>query len=103
MRKTFGILTIVAGVALALYVGIVVMFVGGIEQIVQGVDAEPTEASDIAWGIVRVLSATFVGGCIFWFSIALGVALIESSPYHGKNRPTAKQVERTWKDVLSGD
>ena len=43
-------------IAMAVYVGLWVMVVGGIVQIVTGIAADPApDAAMIAWGVVRVL------------------------------------------------
>lgn len=67
MKAFLGLLLIIAGIVLGLFVGIYVMLVGGIVQFVNGVTTDPVNAADIAWGIVRVALASFAG----WLSVAL--------------------------------
>lgn len=62
---------IIASVLGGLYVGLWLMFIGGIIQIIEGIKATPTESFDIAIGIVRILFAAFAG----WGTGILGVAL----------------------------
>lgn len=57
MRKILGVVIGVVGVALAVYVGLWLMFVGGISQIVDAVQEEPVSGADVAWGVVRVVFA----------------------------------------------
>lgn len=104
MRKIVGVLFILGGLALAIYVGLYLMFVGGIVQIAESVGAEPTNGDGVAWGVVRVVFASPAFGLIFWFFVALGLALIESHPYRRQRRgPSAKQVESTWREVMNKD
>ena len=59
-----GILMILAGIALGLYVGLYLCFVGGIVSIIEGAKADPVSAAGIAWGIVKMFFAAGLG----WFS-----------------------------------
>lgn len=61
MGKVIGIVMIVAGVALGLYVGVYLMLVGGILQIVAAVKGGFV-ASGIAWGVVKIVFAGAAGG-----------------------------------------
>lgn len=61
MGKVIGILMMVAGVALGLYVGVYLMLVGGILQIVAAVKGGFI-ASGIAWGVVKIVFASAAGG-----------------------------------------
>ena len=53
MRKILQILIIIASIILGLYVGIKVMFIGGIIQVVNGIN--PLNGLDIAIGICKVV------------------------------------------------
>lgn len=57
MRKVLAAVIMLVGIVLAGYVGIGIMFVGGVEQIVDSVQAEPADGGGIAWGVLRVLFA----------------------------------------------
>lgn len=63
-----GIIVGIAGVGLALWVGIGVLFVPGIEQIIDGLEADPTESSDVAWGLVKALLAMTGGTLTLYFT-----------------------------------
>ena len=63
MKTLLGVLLILAGIALGIYVGVWLMLVGGIISLIDGVTAEPVNSSYIAWGIIRVIFASVVG----WF------------------------------------
>lgn len=57
----------IATICLAVWIGIFVMFVPGVEQIVDGFQAEPeADGWMIGLGLVRCLLATTVAGATFW-------------------------------------
>lgn len=64
-----GIACVIGAIVLGFYVGVYVMFIGGIVQAIDGVKASPTDARDIAVGIVRIMFAAFAG----WLAFLLGV------------------------------
>lgn len=68
MKFFFGGLIILAGLVLGVWLGVFVMFIGGIVQIVNEVKGS-LEALPIAWGILRIILAGAVG----WIS---AIALI---------------------------
>ena len=57
----FGIFMILLGITLGLYLGIWVMFIGGIVQAVNALKAQPIESLYLAIGIVRIFLAVGVG------------------------------------------
>lgn len=69
MKKIIGILIEIAGIALGIYVGVWLMFVGGIVQIINSIN--PTNGLGIALGIVRIVFCE-VGVLIAWLGIAIG-------------------------------
>lgn len=69
MKKIIGILIATVGIALGIYVGVWLMFVGGIVQIINSIN--PTNGLGIALGIVRIVFCE-VGGLIAWLGIAIG-------------------------------
>lgn len=76
MKTIIGILLIIIGIGLGLYLGLWVMFVGGIVQLIQ--NCTPTvNAVGIAVGLLRIVCASAVG----WFCViilgGIGKALIE--------------------------
>ena len=78
MKATIGVLMFLAGLALAAYLGLWVMFVGGIVQIVEAVKAAPVDSWGIAYGIVRIVFAS-VGAFPGIFLSALGLAVVKGS------------------------
>lgn len=72
MKKVIGILIAIVGIALGIYVGVWLMFIGGIVQIVNSIN--PTNGLGIALGIVRIVFCE-VGGLIAWLGIAIGLGI----------------------------
>lgn len=69
MKKVIGILIAIVGIALGIYVGVWLMFIGGIVQIINSIN--PTNGLGIALGIVRIVFCE-VGVLIAWLGIAIG-------------------------------
>jgi len=78
VKVVFGILLILSGIILGLYVGIWLMVVGGIIQVVEAFQVDPVNSVGIAWGVVRVFFASIAG----WFAsvvlIIPGVGLVSN-------------------------
>jgi len=53
--KTLGWILILVGIALALYLGFWVMFVGGIITIIEQLRSEVIVTSIFAWGIAKIM------------------------------------------------
>ncbi len=64
MKDVMIIITGIVTAALAIYVGLVFMFVGGIAQIVDAVQENPINGSSVAWGVLRFFGAGFVAAVI---------------------------------------
>ena len=81
----FGIL-ILGVIALAAYVGIWLMLVGGIVQVIDSAKAMPTDSMGVAIGVVRVLGAGFVGALTFWIGALLiaGLGALTSGGSSGR-------------------
>lgn len=78
MRNVIGILLMVAGVAVAVYVGLWVCFIGGIVQCIEAVKATPVDAWGIAFGVVRIVFAGFAGVITAFFAIIPGFAMLKA-------------------------
>lgn len=72
MKKIIGILIAIAGIALGIYVGVWLMFVGGIVQIVNSFN--PVNGLGIALGIAKVVFCE-IGGLIAYLGILIGSAI----------------------------
>lgn len=75
MKTIFGVLICVLGVFIGLYVGLYLCFYGGIVQIIDGVKAG-LDASDIGFGSLRVVCASFCGVMSFYCTFAIGASMI---------------------------
>jgi hypothetical protein len=61
MRIIFGILLILGGIALGLWLGVWVCFIGGIVQIVRSCQAHPVSGLGIAFGWIRFCCSALAG------------------------------------------
>ena len=79
MKIFLGLLLLVGGIVLGIWLGIFVMFIGGIAQVINAIKASPVDAMGIAIGLAKFFFASVVG----WFSAIVvagtGIALIQSS------------------------
>ena len=72
MKKIISIGIVILGIVLGLYLGLWVMFVGGILGIAQAVDTGTITAMIVAWNLIKIVLASFVGYIIIFVSIILG-------------------------------
>ena len=77
MKVLFGTLIMIFGVLLGIYIGVWIMFIGGIVQIINAIKATPVEAMPIALGVARMVCASIVGSIIAFGSIAIGRIVID--------------------------
>lgn len=62
MKSIIGLLLVAAGIVLGLYVGVWLMFIGGIVQIIQAVKAPEIVAMTVAIGVAKIVFAGISGG-----------------------------------------
>lgn len=74
MKKIIATLIFISSILLGIYLGVWVMFVGGIVQIVNSIN--PLDGWGIAWGICRIVFCEFAG-IIPW----LGTVIFFKSRY----------------------
>jgi len=74
MKGIVGLILIGVGVILGIYVGVWVLFIGGILQIAQSV--QPVNAVGIAWGIIRILFS-WIGWLIVLAGCGIGGYLVK--------------------------
>lgn len=72
MKKIIGILIAIVGIALGIYIGVWLMFIGGITQIVNSIN--PVNGLGIAFGIARIVFCE-IGGLITWLGVVIGSAI----------------------------
>lgn len=77
IKKVLGGLIIAIGVMLSLYVGVWLMFVCSIMAIATAIEVGNIVATVIAWNLIKIFLASFVGAIIFFISCFIGTALIE--------------------------
>lgn len=71
MRFALALTITLVGVLLSGYFGIAVMFVGGLSQIVDEINAETADGGAIAWGILRIVFASASFGLGTFLSLGL--------------------------------
>ena len=76
MRIAFGIFLILAGIALGLYVGLWVCFIGGIVNVIDEVRAPELSGLNVAIGVVKILGAGFCGTISAVFLIIPGGVIL---------------------------
>jgi len=74
-----GILLFIGGICAGIYVGFWLMFVGGIMDIVNTIKAPVTEASQIGWGVLKMMFAGFTGAMTFYFCAFVAGAFIAAA------------------------
>lgn len=77
MEKIIGVLLIIGGIVLGLYVGVWVCFVGGIVQIIEQIRADNLIALQVGIGIAKMVFAGVAGWLSAIMLILPGVALID--------------------------
>lgn len=78
MKLVGGVFLVLLGIVLGIYVGLWVMFIGGILQILHAFQATPWLYSDIAWGVFRIVLSSFTGWLSAVVLIIPGIFLIQA-------------------------
>jgi len=79
MKLVLGLLMVLGGIVLGAYVGLWVCFIGGIVDIINQVKAEEVNALAVAWGVVKIVFASFAGTVSAILLILPGAALLKDS------------------------
>lgn len=74
-----GIILFLAGVGLGVYVGFWLMLVGGVMEIVDAVKAPVTLASEIGWGIIKIMLASASAALTFSFCSFVASAFLAAA------------------------
>ena len=77
MRQLMGLVILIFGIVLGFYVGGYLCFIKGIIQLIQGV-TPVVIASQIAWGIAKIILASFVDTIAALGPIVAGAAMMSS-------------------------
>jgi len=82
MKTIIGILVMIFGAVLGLYLGVYVMFIGGIVDLINSIkdltNSIDVSAYTIAFGIAKIILASFVGCISFYITLVFGISLIAS-------------------------
>lgn len=79
MKALLGLVMIIGGIVLGLYVGVWWAFVGGIVDIIEQIRAPNLSALAVAWGVAKVVFAGLFGYLSALLLIFPGYYLVESS------------------------
>lgn len=77
IKFVIGILLIIIGIVLGIYLGLWIMLVGGIVQVIQST-TPIVKPLGIAFGIVRIMFASFIGWLTFHVCSAIGLAFLSN-------------------------
>ena len=88
MGKIVGMIVAILGIALGVYTGFWVMFVGGIIDIIDVFKAPTIDGGLVAIALLKIFCAGLVGGIIAWGGIILGAMLGFTSNvrFYGRRR-----------------
>lgn len=74
MQKVLGVLLIILGIGLGVYVGGYLLFVGGVVQLIEGIKI--VEALSIAVGLLKIMFAAITGWGIVLLCGFIGTVLL---------------------------
>ena len=77
-KKTAGLLLMVAGAGFGVYAGLVWAFIGGIVDVIQAVRAVELDAMAVAFGVLKILFAGFIGAVSAFILVFPGFRLYEN-------------------------
>jgi len=79
VKLIIGILMILSGVVLGVYVALWICFIGGIVQLIEAVKIAPIDSMGVGVGILRIVCTAISGWIIFLILLIPGIATIRSS------------------------
>ena len=83
MKSIFGVLLMILGLVLGLYVGVWICFVGGwidvLKELVHILKDLPISYGNIGVGLLKIVCSTFVGFFCFYTCLLFGITLIKNS------------------------
>jgi len=74
--KVFGLLLVIGGMLLGIYVGGWVMFIGGIVGVIEAAKAAPVDALGLLLSLLQTASSAVVGAAVVFLMVVPGVALM---------------------------
>ena len=78
MKSIIGLMLIIVGLIAGCYVGIWIMFIGGISDIITAVQMSPIPPIDVAIGVAKFIFAWPAAWISFFILGGTGIALINS-------------------------
>jgi hypothetical protein len=78
MKIVMGLLMVISGIILGVYVGVWIMLIGGIVQVIEQVRSEHLDAVRVGFGIVQILLAGLTGILSAMFLIIPGMAVLST-------------------------
>ncbi|MBZ9622968.1 hypothetical protein G9F71_008880 [Clostridium sp. FP2] len=78
MKYLIGILFMIAGVVGGVYLGVCVMFIGGILGIARAIDMHTITTTLVAINLIKIFLASFVGCAIALAGITIGAVIAEA-------------------------
>lgn len=78
MKIFIAVIMLIGGVVLGGYVGVWLMFIGGIVQIIEQVRAEHLEAMQVGFGVARIFLAGLSGMLSAMFLIIPAMAILST-------------------------
>lgn len=77
MKVLCGIVLVLLGLAVGLYVGLWLCLAGGIIQIVNALQVSPIDGTGIAVGVIRIICSSLAGGFAALVCLLPGMALLK--------------------------
>ena len=78
LKGVLGIVLIIGGIGLGIYVGLYRCFIGGIVDLVnQFKSPETIEGIKLAWAIAKIVFASAIGSIVGGIPVAIGKALLQ--------------------------
>lgn len=88
--KILGVLIVLGGVVLGVWIDVFVMLFGGIQLIVAGLNADPMNSSDIGWGVIHLVFCG-IGAIVAVVVVMLGAAMFKFGRFA---RPRKRKLQR---------
>lgn len=96
MKSLLGVFMIISGIVLVLFVGIWLMFVGGIIAIVYAIQMDTVNGGEVAHDIVRIVFSSLVGGISFYALIIPGFILLTKDWRMTKKKSELLLIEKLY-------
>uniref|UniRef100_A0A6M3JRY9 Uncharacterized protein n=1 Tax=viral metagenome TaxID=1070528 RepID=A0A6M3JRY9_9ZZZZ len=78
MKQLLGLLFVIGSIVLGVWLGVFVMFIGGIIQFIQACQVNPVNGYGITIGVLKFLSSGLIGWLTFGILFSFGAVLLDS-------------------------